>query len=575
MPVVLPTAESIEEHLQHVEQIVINAISSAAPEMRNVLQQLQDDLARFWPQSLPPLPDIKMPSLGAFEVPPPPPPLPVPKSTLERSADWVGAHPWKAVGLGIGIAGVGVLVGYGGRWHLRSRRSRRHGVVGSNAESKGDRRQVVVVLGGDEPLALPLITSLQQCGYIVIASVRTPEAAVELEHHSEGYLRAIVLDPTDLATIPPFLRSLSATMSRRFPVTASGDPHSSPTTQLYIHSVVSMITMPSPHLVPPTGPLENLGVQDSYPAYLQASHFVPLQVLQSVLPLMRNSPRHAKKRIVVCLPAIDGRVGLPFAGAQAMSAAATLRGLEVLRREIRVAAATETTDSHARSMKNVRVVVVDVGNCGQALHYYDEDVEHATIDWTASEKATYGIAFANALAGSSYVGTRSRLGAESQQFVRALVSLISDGTKDPRIGGNIPAGMRLTLSRLRQWLQGDRIGVGAGAWTYAVASKLPSAILDGLLTLPHVLLSLRTAFLALPGRNTSVPRYPSPASAPIVSQPPPPPSQPQPSVELDDAGHETLSENGSDADVESSSGYGSGVGESWISLQRDAEQAWR
>ncbi len=144
MPFVLPTVDNIEEHLQHVEEVIVNAISTSAPDMetvRNVYQRLQDDLARFWPQSLPPLPEIKMPNLGAFEVPPPPPPLPVPQSTLERSADWVGAHPWKAIGLGIGIVGAGVLVGYGGRRVLKVKRLRRHGALGTSVD--GERRQVV------------------------------------------------------------------------------------------------------------------------------------------------------------------------------------------------------------------------------------------------------------------------------------------------------------------------------------------------------------------------------------------------------------------------------------------------
>ena len=218
MPSLFPTADTIEEHIQHVEEVIINTISNSAPDMdsvRYVFHRLQDDLARFWPQSLPPLPEIKMPNLGAFEVPPPPPPLPVPKTGLERSADWVGAHPWKAVGLGLGVIGAGVLLGYSGRRAFRIRRLRSRAVLGTGAD--GERRQVigeppqlyvcsdwfaevllVVVLGGDEPLAFPLIDSLQQCGYIVIASVRTPQAAEELERTSNGYLRAIVLDPTDV-----------------------------------------------------------------------------------------------------------------------------------------------------------------------------------------------------------------------------------------------------------------------------------------------------------------------------------------------------------------------------------------
>lgn len=83
---------------------------SATPDLPNVreaVHRLWLDVSRFGPQSLPSLPDIHVPGLGAFEVPPPPPPPP-PKSWLEKSVDWVSLHPWAAGG----IAGASLLVGY-------------------------------------------------------------------------------------------------------------------------------------------------------------------------------------------------------------------------------------------------------------------------------------------------------------------------------------------------------------------------------------------------------------------------------------------------------------------------------
>lgn len=251
-------------------------------------------------------------------------------------------------------------------------------------------------------------------------------------------------------------------MSRRFPITASGDPHSSPSTQLYVQSVISLLTLPAPHLLPPPSPLENLGVQDAYQAYLQATHFTPIHVLQGLLPLMRNAPRHAEKSIIVCIPSIDGRVGLPFASAQAMGAAATLRGVEVLRREIRVAAITETDNAQARSMKNIQVVVVDVGSFGSAQSQLppDHDVERATIDWTASEKATYGTAFANAFAGSTLGAKFARKHTDSSRFVDTLVDTVSRGRRGPGVIGLTT--FQIILGRIRHWARGDRISVGAG-----------------------------------------------------------------------------------------------------------------
>lgn len=59
---------------------------------------------------------------------------------------------------------------------------------------------LAVVLGGDTPLALPLILGLEKKGYIVIASVSTPEAVAVLEQQCEGYVRALVLDPHEVSS---------------------------------------------------------------------------------------------------------------------------------------------------------------------------------------------------------------------------------------------------------------------------------------------------------------------------------------------------------------------------------------
>lgn len=58
--------------------------------------------------------------------------------------------------------------------------------------------QLEVVLGGDTPLGLPLILELEAQGYIVITSVCTPEAIHDIEQHTRGYVRAIVLDPSEV-----------------------------------------------------------------------------------------------------------------------------------------------------------------------------------------------------------------------------------------------------------------------------------------------------------------------------------------------------------------------------------------
>jgi hypothetical protein len=60
-----------------------------------------------------------------------------------------------------------------------------------------------VVLGGDHPLALPLILDLEKSGFIVVVSVESADHTETLEGKCTGYVRALVLDPSDVSTLPP------------------------------------------------------------------------------------------------------------------------------------------------------------------------------------------------------------------------------------------------------------------------------------------------------------------------------------------------------------------------------------
>ena len=201
---ILDYVESVENHVY----ASVSDVSAEMPMIKEALHRLWVDVSRFGPT----LPDLHIPGLGDFEVPPPPPPPPPPKSLLENSADWISDHPWKA-SIGVGIVGVGLLVGY------NSVRSRANARLRKKGTSSNERRQVIgmsllrrfthhmliryhsVVLGGDTPLASPLIHDLEQKGYIVIVSVATPEAGDELETtHSNGYVKALVLNPTEVCT---------------------------------------------------------------------------------------------------------------------------------------------------------------------------------------------------------------------------------------------------------------------------------------------------------------------------------------------------------------------------------------
>ena len=55
-----------------------------------------------------------------------------------------------------------------------------------------------VVLGGDRPIGLPLILDLERKGYIVVTSVENSAAVESIESKTHGYVRALVLEPTNV-----------------------------------------------------------------------------------------------------------------------------------------------------------------------------------------------------------------------------------------------------------------------------------------------------------------------------------------------------------------------------------------
>ncbi|KAJ6525759.1 hypothetical protein B0H19DRAFT_1385952 [Mycena capillaripes] len=545
--------EQIEEYLDDMFQSLEN--------MPRAISQLWTDITRYGPQ-IPSFPDVHLPGgLGDFEIPPPPPPPPPPATWVEQSTEWVHKNGKTAGIIAGGVLGTG-LISYGAVY-MRTLRARRL------KEKTNERRQVVVVLGGDTPLALPLILDLERKGYIVIASVSSADLGDSLERRCKGYVRALVLDPNEPSTVTVFLRSLSSALSRRFPITAAGDPFVAPSAHPYIHSVISLLS-----LFPPTihAPLEHISLRSAYFPYLNATHIVPLQVIQALLPILRTGPSRGrngvKKSIIVCLPATAARVGLPFSAMQSMSAVSTLRGVEVLRREINIAALTDKSET----MKNIKVVVVDVGafNYGPIDTFLPPtEVYKAMEGWSSSEKMTYGPSFAYLSHEVAELPSKSRWGSAFSEahsygvprkptdvsvFVNSIVGTVSGGQFGPWI-----FGIGLGIGRIRNWIRGERFSVGAGASTYKFASFLPPLLLDTLISIPHFLISLRNALLPVQ------PHIRPPPSLPPVQHAQDPPTAAR--NEEDESGND-LSETGSEADVESNPGDGTGV-DSWVSLKRN------
>ena len=208
-----PSIQQIEDVLESLEGIVYVSLSAATPDLpgvRETFNRLWDDVSRFGPN----LPDIhvRVPSLGDFHVPPPPPPPPPTKTIVEKSIDWCQENPWAVLGIGLSA---GLLVGYGShKYRVHKRQRVRHT---STASAPRERRQVVstylafflsalqakscyrpVVLGGDRPIGLPLIIDLEKKGYIVITSVESSDAVESVESKTHGYVRALVLESTNV-----------------------------------------------------------------------------------------------------------------------------------------------------------------------------------------------------------------------------------------------------------------------------------------------------------------------------------------------------------------------------------------
>lgn len=202
----------------------------------------------------------------------------------------------------------------------------------------------------------------------------------------------------------------------------------------------------SVHCAP--APLEQISLRGAYLPHLLSTHVTPLQTLQALLPLLRADAQRTRspKSIVVCLPAADARVGLPFSSIAAMSAAATVRATDVLRRELSV----------AQGMGGIRVVTVDVGAVGQ---FSGQPASLPSMDeWTLSEKATYGPAFC---ALNETVGTRTP--EDVSKFVDNLIGVISAGTKTHGAGKAIfGVGIGLVYEKVKDWARGNRFAIGAG-----------------------------------------------------------------------------------------------------------------
>lgn len=258
----------------------------------------------------------------------------------------------------------------------------------------------------------------------------------------------------------------------RFPLTASGDPYTLTHSTCYLQSIISLAAL----FPPPTPcPVESVPLTDSYLPYLTRSHITPFHAIQGLLPQVRqeraSTGSEIRGSIIFCVPAIASRVGAPFTSQESMSAAATIRGAEILRRELQIVDA-HNDSNHSLSPK---VVIIDVGAVGYSSRVGSpetpasaDDPQSLTRSWSESVKEAYSASFEASIE-QSRLSPRNPV--HTNVFVNAVISVVSQGTRGKGYGYgfredvSFATGKRLLLEvwgRIHNWVRGDRFGIGSG-----------------------------------------------------------------------------------------------------------------
>lgn len=201
---------------------------------------------------LPTLDDVRT-SVNWAPAQPPPPPPPV----ISRSAavDWVGNHPYI-----VSLTTTALVTGTAFYFYPASTKRFFRPVTSrvtpfvplallpaSNRPLKlstpaGEiRKEAVLVLGCGDPLIAELALDLETRGFVVLASVSQAAQVDPLERRSRGFLKALVLDPSESSSVQPFLRSLQTALSLRFPLHSAGDPFARPAHALSLSAVVNAL----------------------------------------------------------------------------------------------------------------------------------------------------------------------------------------------------------------------------------------------------------------------------------------------------------------------------------------------
>lgn len=150
------------------------------------------------------------------------------------------------------------------------------------------RLEAVLVLGADPGTpGATIARDMARKGFVVLASVRRTSSVKTLEKDGRGWIKVLVLDPTDSTSFTPFVRSVTASLSLRFPLHSPGDAFVSDGCALSLSGLVNAL----PLGVDPferIRPVEAVDAEDVERAVRETAG-TAVGIIKALLPMMRTA----------------------------------------------------------------------------------------------------------------------------------------------------------------------------------------------------------------------------------------------------------------------------------------------
>ncbi|GAA5919355.1 hypothetical protein JCM5296_000188 [Sporobolomyces johnsonii] len=475
--------DSVQESLRSLWDAAIPDdlpnLSSLPAKVHHSLDDLFDKLTNN--RTLPlPNPADWLPSASTTPPPPPPPPAPSTRTPrwLQLLADHTARHPvlYTAAALGLSTSGAyylfpaqtartfAPLTRFVPLALLPDPKNRplrllphSHGVA---AEI---RKEAVLVLGADSPAGRELALDLERRGFVVVATVRDPNEVDALEKTSRGWIKVLVLDPSESSSVAPFLRSLSTALSLRFPLHTSGDPFSRPSHALALTGLVNCLALSSSADIETLCPVEAVESEALRKAVGERVATL-VGVVKGVMPFLRAAagrPGAPEGVFLSLVPSATANQSLPFLSLASASNAAVLSLLHSFRRELSLS-----------TTSNLRASILEVG-------FFD-------VAYPASSSPAPLPIRLNSL----YAPALARRAPPADENVRVTAKGGRQGTSIRKLNKRVwQILVRPTHARAVE-------RIGAGSTTYHLLTYLPHSLLDAFLVVQDRLYAFYLSHLA-------------------------------------------------------------------------------